>query len=264
MEIHLGHPTATPDPARRTTTVPAAALAVLVSVVLGLAGPVAATLADPAVVDALEVEGRAIEVAADPSLDAAADRANQAGIAFAWLDRAGDDEVAIILADEYIEELGARGSPYQTVLVVVGNGFAASSLSRSQLDLDEALDAALPGFAEGDMTAGLDSFVATMASSGASAGDATTTATSEPSGSTTGSSDSGGGIGFGTILLVVALAGGGFLLVGRILLGRREREQAEIDLAEDRAEIEDELKNIADRVIALGDRVIAGGDQELI
>ncbi len=225
---------------------------------VGAAASPASGLVDSEVVDLLDVDGRAIEVGSDPTVGGAADRANDVGIAFAWLDRNGDDGQAVALADAYADELAARSSRYQTVLVFAGNGFAASSLTRSQVDLDEALDAALPGFADGDMARGLDAFTATLANS------ASTSPTSTPGSSGDTSSGSGGGIGFGTILLVVALAGGGFLLVRRMMTGRKEKAQAEVDLAEDRAEIEEQLKNNADRVIALGDRVIAKGDHELI
>lgn len=220
------------------------------------AGPVAAALLDTEVVDALEVDGRLIEIGSDGDLEAAVERANAAGIAFAWLDRSGDDGTAVSLADTAVEELSARGSRYHTVLVFLGNSFAASSLTRSQVDLDDALDAALPGFADGDMGRGVDDFTSILTASGSS------DTTLPPSGG--GSTDGGGGPGFGTILLVVAALGGGFLLVRRMVRGRRAKEQAEIDLAEDRAEIEEQLKNNADRVIALGDRVIARGDRELI
>ncbi len=225
---------------------------------VGPAAPPAGGMIDSEVVDLLDADGRAIEVGSDPTVGGAADRANDASIAFAWLDRNGDDGQAVALADAYADELAARSSRYQTVLVFAGNGFAASSLTRSQVDLDEALDAALPGFADGDMARGLDAFTATLANS------ASTSPTSTPGSSGDTSSGSGGGIGFGTILLVVAVAGGGFLLVRRMMSGRKDRAQAEIDLAEDRAEIEEQLKNNADRVIALGDRVIAKGDPELI
>lgn len=225
--------------------------------VLAPASPVAAVLLDTEIVDAIEVDGRLIEIGGDGELEAAADRANAAGIAFAWLDRSGDDGTAVSLADITVEELSIRGSRYHTVLVFLGNSFAASSLTRSQADLDEALDAAVPGFADGDMGRGVDDFTNTLTASGSSG------ATTVPPANSEGTSD-GGGIGFGTILVVVAALGGGFLLIRRTLQGRREREQAEIDLAEDRAEIEEQLKNNADRVIALGDRVIAKGDRELI
>ncbi|MEM9565797.1 MAG: hypothetical protein AAGA93_24465, partial [Actinomycetota bacterium] len=120
----------------------------------------AATTADPVVVRAMQADGRFIEIPSDAALDAAVDRANVAGIAFAWLDRSGDEQTAILLADEYVEELGAAGSRYHTVLLIIGNGFAASSLVWEQPDLDLALDAAFVGFADSDMAGGLDGFTA--------------------------------------------------------------------------------------------------------
>ena len=232
---------------------PFGSILLLLAVVIGgvTSNPAGATSADPVVTRALDAEGRYVEISGGSALDAAADRANAAGVAFAWFDRSGDDGVAVTLADAYVEQL----QRYDTVLVVVANGYAASSLTRSQADLDVALDAAFDGFAEGNMGRGLDDFVTGLNS-------VSPTPTSVPT--DTGDGDSGGGIGIGSILLLLALIGGGFLLVRGFLGRRREREQEAADLADDRAEIEEQLKANADRVISLGDRVIAKGDRELI
>ncbi|MEL6984250.1 MAG: hypothetical protein AAFO29_17620, partial [Actinomycetota bacterium] len=183
-------------PVRRAAAILGLILTILLSA--PLASPVAATLTGTDIADSIEVDGRLIEIGSDADLEAAADRANDAGIAFAWLDQSGDDGTAVTLADTVVEELSARGSRYHTVLVFLGNSFAASSLTRSQADLDEALDAAVPGFADGDMGRGLDDFTSTL---GASATSATTVPSSTGTGS---SSDGGGGIGFGTILVIGA------------------------------------------------------------
>ncbi len=247
-------------PRRRAGAGRTAVVLAAVGLLLALLAPAgAATSADPVVVRALQADGRFVEVPTDAAVEAAADRANAAGVAFAWLDRSGDEQTAVLLADEYVEELGAANSRYDTVLLIVGNGFAASSLVWDQSDLDRALDAAFVGFADGDMAGGLDGFTGALPAAEASTTATTTGAAGDPD-----DDSSGGGIGFGTILLLIALAGGGFLLVRSFLRRRREREQAAVDLAEDRAEIKEQLKNNADRVIALGDRVIARNDRELI
>ncbi len=249
---------ALPAPGRRLLAILAA---LLIGGVLTIGGSVGATTTDPLIVASLAADGRYIEASASPALTGAADRANADGVAFVWLDRSGAEDVAVTLADEYVEELGLSGSPLHTVFVVIGNGFAASSLNWSQSELDQGLDAAFDGVSSGDMARGLDAFVTALPGGGpADAG----TATTQADGSGGSGDDSGGGIGLGSILLVLAVAGGGFFLVRGFLRRRKDQEQAAIDLEEDRAEIEEQLKVNADRVIALGDRVIASGNRELI
>ncbi len=224
---------------------------------VGLVGPAAGAHSDPALIAALDEDGRYIEVS-ESGIGPSIDRANADGIAFAWLEQGGDSAVAVSLADDYVEDLDEIGSRYRTVVVLTSEGFAASSTVYSQAELDDALDASFDSFRVGAAGQGLDTFGDSLrqALSGG-----TTATTTDQSG---GSDESGGGIGFGTILLGIAVLGGGFMLVRGFSNRRKEKRQADIDMEEDRAEIREQLKNNADRVISLGDKVIARGDQNLI
>ena len=224
-------------------------VALLVMLMLG-AGQAGADHSDPAVIEALDGDGRYLESNAG-GLDAAIDRANQDGIAFAWLARSGSETEATTLAGNYLDDLFEAGSRYSTVVVLLDNGYGADSTVSSQASVERALDAALDGFSAREPARGLDAFTESVSGTSTSGDGAL-------------SDSSGGGIGFGTILLVIAVLGGGFLLFRRWSNGRKAERQAEIDLEDDRAEIKEQLKNNADRVISLGDRVIAKADDELI
>ncbi len=219
---------------------------------LVVAAPAAGAHADPALIAALDDSGRYLEVEADATLDEAIDRANAEGIAFAWLDQPGDSRVAVSLADDYVEDLEELGSRYRTVVVLLGDGFGATSTAYDQGSLDPALDAAFDGFRAGAVGRGLDAFTDRLVEDGAGqAGSA-------------GGADSGGGIGLGTIIVGIAVIAAVFLVVRAVGNRRQQKKRAATDMEEDRAEIREQLKNNADRVISLGDRVIASGDQELI
>ncbi len=230
---------------------------------LGLASPAAAVVVDEEIAIELAGEGSYLDFEPEAGLVSAIGRANAEGVAFVWLDFPGDDNDALDLADEYIEELNRLGSRYTTVLVLVDNGYAASSLSRDQGELTVGLDAALDGFQEGAIGRGVDAFVDNLTADDSSQS-SDTPAPGGADGGSSSSNEDGGGIGIGTILLIVAVGGGGFFAVRSFLGRRRAARQAEVDLAEDRAEIEEQLKANADRMILLGDRVIASGNDELI
>ena len=238
----------------------------LATVCLLTVGPaVLARTADGA--EVLDAEGRLVEPAFDAALESAIDRVNAEGVAFVWLDADGDDRDAVALADDYVGELDQLGSRYQTVLVVLGGGYGASSITLEADRLNDALDAAFDGFSAGAMGRGLDAFTESLA--GVPVGDTGTTIDSDSSPAGTSSSDSSssddsGGFGLGSFLIALLAAGGGFLAFRAWRHRRKAKRQAEVDLAEDRAEIKEQLENNADRVITLGDRVIAKGDQELI
>ncbi|MGI9597310.1 MAG: hypothetical protein ACR2QK_14200 [Acidimicrobiales bacterium] len=233
------------------------AIAILTTMVAlsGGAAPAAGAHSDPAIISALDEEGRYLELT-ESGLDGSIDEANANGVAFAWLDQGGNSAVAVSLADDYVEDLEEIGSRYRTVVVLTSEGFAASSTVYSQAELDRALDASFESFRVGAAGRGIETFSDSV--SGALSGGTTATTTGESGGS------SGGGIGFGTILLGIAVLGGGFLLIRSFAKRRKAKQQAEIDMEEDRAEIKEQLKNNADRVISLGDKVIARGDRELI
>lgn len=264
VEIHQPEPAAARSsrPPGRVRALRLLLVAAIMVVVTGaLVTPAAGAHSDPKVIAALDETGRYTEIASDPELESAVDRLNARGIAFAWLDQGGDDRVALSLAEDYVEDLDEIGSRYTTVIVLSGDGFGASSYSFIQAEMDPALDAAFNGFADTDIPTGLDAFGTSL--------DSATTATTTGGTSDSGTSDSGstsdrGGPGFGSILLLLAVGGGGFLLFRRWRAGRRAAEQAAIDLEEDRAEIKEQLKNNADHVIWLGDRAIASKNSELI
>ena len=112
------------------------------------------------VVDELFADGRYLEQPTDSALDATIGTANEANIGFVWLDRSGGSVEATALADDYVERLSARGSPMDTVLVLLDNGYAASSLTVSQSVLDRALNSAFEGFSNGDPDRAVAAFVA--------------------------------------------------------------------------------------------------------
>ncbi|MGH1493907.1 MAG: hypothetical protein ACRBK7_31690 [Acidimicrobiales bacterium] len=225
----------------------------------GLATPAAGAHSDPVIINSLNDTGRYLELT-DDSLDVALDAANADGIAFAWLDQGGDSRVAESLADDFIEDLDEIGSRYRTVMVLTSEGFAASSTAFTSDQISAALDASFDSFAAGAASRGVDQFSLTL--SGFLSGQ--TTATTTGNGAGTGGAGSGGGIGFGTIILGIAVLGGGFLMFRRFSNNRKLKRQEAIETEEDRAEIKEQLKNNADRVITLGDRVIASGNQQLI
>ncbi len=206
------------------------------------------------IVDELDRTGRYLELS-DSGLESAIAQANGDGIAFAWIDEDSDGLVATSLAENYVEALDGNGSRYRTVVVLLGEGFGASSSVYDQDELERALDASVDSFAAGSPGRGLDTFTESLVGS-------LTTATTTPSND--GGSSGGGGIGFGSILAFFAVIGGGFFGIRAWMNSRKRKKQAIVDMEDDRAEIKEQLKNNADRVISLGDRAIASGDDELI
>lgn len=224
------------------------------AVLIGVAAPAVGAHSDPALISALDEDGRYLEET-DAAIGAAIDRANPDGIAFAWLSQNGDGRVATSLADDYVEDLRELDSRYHTVIVLTAEGFGAFSDIYTQEELDTALDASFNSFRANNPGQGLDTFVESLNGS-------LTTSTTTPASS--GESSSGGGLGFGSILAGFAVIGGAFFGIRAWINSRRRKKQAIVDMEEDRAEIREQLKNNADRVISLGDKVIAKGDQELI
>jgi hypothetical protein len=256
----------------RRAAAPLVGLVILLTAVLGTATAATAipaavgTVVNDEAVDELARTGRIVEVDFSASLDAAIDQANAAGVAVAVLDLEADGPASTDVAERFNLELDTVGSPFHTVFVVANNGYGAHSWQASNTELYLALDDAFAGISSGDLSGGLNAFVNTLPSAGVFLPDPETETdqTSELDANAEPAQDSGGGIGFGTILLGLALLGGAFLLIRRWQAGRRERAQAAADMAEDRAEIVEQLRANADRVILLGDRVIASKNQELI
>ena len=232
----------------------------VITVVTVLAGPSSALTASDidAIAADLSAEGRYLELAPPEGTDAAIDRANDAGIAFAWVDV--DDDGEAIARDLS----GVLGSRFETVVVLTRSTIGAWSPVVTDADVEAALDASGTLFGRGELPAALDAFTASVT------GQATTATTTSPAdtpidnGDATPSGSSGGGIGLGRILLIAAIAGGGFLLFRRARAGSRAKKEAAIELEADRAEIKEQLRNNADHVLELGDRAIASGRSDLV
>ncbi len=229
-----------------------AVLAVLIGL-LALSPPVAAQSTDDLAAE-IERAGRYLEFD-DADVEAAVEEANDNGIAFVWLDQAGGNGSAEALADSILTELVAAGSRYRTVLVLMDDNFGAKSDGVGSGALNNALDSALPSFSAGAVANGVEVFTGSIASE------------LSPTPSTTpdsGDSGSGGGIGLSTILIPLLVLGGGFWLVRNWSRKRKANQELEADLAADRDEIREQLRDNADHVINLGDRVVSSGDNELI
>lgn len=203
----------------------------------------------------LTATGRYLEYSSNGDLDRSIDDANSDGIAFVWLDV---DEDAELLAAELADRLD--GSPYRTVVVLTNTQIGAWSNTVADASIEQALDDSQGLFGSGAVADGLDRFTASLTGT-LTGSDNTTATTTDPS---TSSTSSDGGIGFGTILLIALLGGGGFLLFRNLRNKSKARKQAELDLEEDRAEIKEQLRNNADHVLELGDQVIAAGKPGLI
>ena len=223
------------------------------------ATPVSGLIAEPEVINALDQDGRYLE-SSDAATEAAVDDANRNGIAFVSLDQSGDITTAENLADEYVLALEQIGSRYHTVLVLTLDAYAAFSTEFSDGEVEQALEASFSSFSSGSASRGVETFNASLLGTAVAAD--TTSATTIPAQDA--SNDSGGGISFTSILTVLAVLGGGFWLFRSWSGNRKAKQQAAVDLEEDRIEIEEQLKNNADRVISLGDRAIASGDASLI
>ncbi len=229
--------------------------AVLAAVIglLALSPPVAAQSTDDIAAE-IEQSGRYLEFD-DADVEAAVDEANDNGIAFVWLDQAGGSGSAETLAGSILTELVAAGSRYRTVLVLMDDNFGAQSDGVGSGAMNDALDSALSSFSAGAVANGVQVFTGSIASE------------LSPTPSTTsdsGDSGSGGGIGLSTILISLLVLGGGFWLVRNWSRKRKADHELEANLAADRDEIREQLRDNADHVINLGDRVVASGDDELI
>lgn len=219
-----------------------------------------------AISQALLDEGRYVEGVLSSDDSAAIDEANGNGIAFVWLNQPNrSDNAAPDLASELRVDLRNQSSQYSDVFVLIDDGtgstigLGAASATASNTQVDAAVTASSQQFLLGDIGAGIREYSNSLSGQSASASDSTSSSDSAASQS------SGGGIGFFGLLLLLLFVGGGLFLLFRVLSGRKKAKKvAASDMAADRAEIQEQLKNNADRVITLGDEVIAKKDDELI
>ncbi len=243
---------------KRTLTAAFAAYSVMLLATLGMVLAIPASAQSSSeIADELDGTGRYLEFPSDAALDAAISDANSNGIAFAWLDQSGDGE-AERLSETLLIELDSRGSRYRTVLVLMNDNFGAWS-SAGDARTEEALDASLGSFGDRAVADGVGEFTSVLRAS-RTAGSST-----ESTGADAGSDDgtSGGGLSIGTLLLPLALLGGGFFLFRGWSNKRKSDRRVEADLETDRAEIKEQLRNNADRVIELGDRVVLTDNRQL-
>ncbi len=212
------------------------------------------------IVEAIEQTGSYVEPGSDASLDAALSDAEQAGVAFVWLNDSGGAPEATALAEDIWNALDARNSQYRIVLVLLDNGYNAyGPVQLSAETMNDALDNALAGFGSGAEGNGLSAFVQTLNQATSSAGSTTPTTTGGGS-----SGSSGGGFSLGSLLLPLVLIGGLFWMFRNWSRKRKEDKSAAADLEADRLEIKEQLRDNADRVIDLGDRVVLSENRELI
>ncbi len=190
----------------------------------------------------------------DVAADAVA-RANEQGVGFVYLDQENAGDLPIIAAG-LLERLEASGSTYRSLIVLDSSGVWVQSADNDAAAA--AVDAATPDFARGAIAAGVDTVVDVLGGGTEVPADAegSDDAATTPAAST---SSSDGGVPWLWIILLGIVA---FFAV-RFLVGRRRKAATlQKELAEDRAEIREQLRNNADHVIDLGDR-IANADDEL-
>jgi len=214
------------------------------------------TIDDIAVLDA---EGRLTDVAPNRAEETAINDANKRGVAFAWLNT---DEEAVSLAQSLSDSLDRIGSRYHTVLVLTDEGVAAWSSTIDPDNVNRAIDAGFDSFFDGAIADGINQFTADLSGQNPTSSAAESVG-SNSEGSNSEGSDDGGGTDFKIILLIVAAAGGSFLVFRSVRKRSSAKKEAEADIEDDRAEIKEQLKDNADHVLTLGDRVIASGRPEL-
>ncbi len=230
---------------------PAAVLTLVIGVT---AAPVGAQTLDE-IAATIDRDGSYLELDLQGVASEAVSRANADGVGFVYLDQENADDLPII-AGGLLDRLDSAGSPYRTLIVLDTSGVWVESLDR---DTAGAADAALPQFATGAVAGGIDTVLDVL---GGGSGTAPSTDETSESGSTADTSQdaatsSGGGVPW---LLIIFLGLAAFLAV-RFFAGRKRKSAAlEAELAEDRAEIREQLRNNSDHVIDLGDRIARADD----
>lgn len=231
-------------------------LAVFALVIGSTAVPAGAQSLDE-IAATIDRDGSYLELDLQSVANEAVERANADGVGFVYLDQENADDLPI-LTSGLLQRLGDTGSAYRTLIVLDASGVWVESLDR---DTAGAADAATPQFATGAVAGGIDTVLDVLgggaapdqAGSAASTTDTNESATASPTEST-----SGGGVPW---LLILFLGAAVFFAV-RFFTGRRRKAEAlEAELAEDRAEIREQLRNNSDHVIDLGDRITNADDK---
>ncbi len=248
---------AVPPPAasgRRRPVLSALLAALCAFLLFGAAAAGAQTLSE--IATELDQNGVYTEQPTDADIEQAIQRANDASIAFAWLDQGGTDPEQIAI--DLLAQLNAMGSSYRTVVVLGNDGVWVQGDQRNAAD---AADAALSQFGSRDVAGGLDTVTGVITGSLSGQTTATTTAAADAgtADTNTAATASSGGVPWFLIFILAAVAFFGF----RFFAGKRRASKAlAAAIAEDKAEIREQLRNNADAVIDLGDR-IANADDEL-
>lgn len=225
--------------------------------VIGLASqPVGAQTLDE-IATTIDRDGAYLELDLQAVAVDAVQRANDNGIGFVYLDQENAEDLPII-ADGLLDRLGESGSPYRTLIVLDSSGVWVEALDQ---DAAGAADAATAQFATGAIAGGIDTVVSVLGGgSNPASGDATSEAATDgaTTDSSTGSNESGGGVPW----LLIILVGLATFFAVRFFVGRKRKAEAiEAELAEDRAEIREQLRNNSDHVIDLGDRIVNADDE---
>lgn len=207
------------------------------------------------ITETIDRSGSYLELDLQTVASEAVTRANADGVGFVYLDQENADDLPII-ASGLLQRLDEAGSSYRTLIVLDSSGAWVESLDR---DTAGAADAAFPQFATGAIAGGIDTVLGALGGGdapGAAANDSGGAAAADGASAeaTTGSE---GGVPW---LLILLLGLAAFFAV-RFFAGRRRKAAAlETELAEDRAEIREQLRNNSDHVIDLGDRIATADD----
>ena len=200
--------------------------------------------------DGSYLDGQTLEaIAAD-----AVERANADGVGFVYLDQENGEDL-LGVADGLLQ----RSDQYDTLIVLDASGVFVVSNTNSAASA--AADAATPEFARGAIGGGIDTVIDILGGGSESSAPPVTSdntgdnTADNPSGATT--NDNGG-----VPWLLILFLGVAVFLIVRFVLGRRRKAAViEAALAEDRAEIREQLRNNADHVIDLGDRIATADDE---
>lgn len=231
---------------------------VLGSVIIGAVPAGAQTLDE--IADTIDRTGTYLEVELQGVASEAVTRANADGVGFVYLDQENAEDLPII-AGGLLDRLDASNSTYRTLIVLDASGVWVQSLDR---ETSGAADAALPQFATGAVAGGIDTVLGVLSGDPGVAAQATETADADGGGADTteaASSETATSSGGVPWLLILLLGLAAFLIV-RFFAGRKRKAAAlEAELAEDRAEIREQLRNNSDHVIDLGDRIATADDE---
>lgn len=216
--------------------------------------PVGAQTLDE-IANTIDRDGSYLELELQGVASDAVSRANADGVGFVYLDQENADDLPI-LTEGLLQRLDSAGSTYRTLIVLDASGVWVQSLDR---DTAGAADAALPQFATGAVAGGIDTVLSVLGGGATPAATSNDNSEAATTSTEAAASSSSGGVPW---LLIVFLGLAVFLAV-RFFSGRKRKAAAlEAELAEDRAEIREQLRNNSDHVIDLGDR-IANADDDL-